>query len=387
MATTAALTERPNSVQGRASFEIVHRGCTRKWLDTADACSAALAFVRGEFDVEGDLVEAVRFQLERTAGARRARWMNWIGRWAPWRLADLFQSRARAVREIRFHYDRSNEFYGTFLDSRMVYSCAYFESPGQSLEQAQYAKLNHICRKLELHQGEEFLDIGCGWGALAMLAAENYGARALGCTLSARQAQFARREIDRRSLGRAVSIHDMDYRDVTGRFDKIASVGMFEHVGRPRLQAYFRRVYELMAPGGLFLNHGITMPASAHNDAQGLFIARRVFPGGEIVKLEDVIAAAERAGFDTVDVENLRRHYALTCRTWVERMRAAKERCRQTVGEEAWRTWQLYLAGSAVAFGNGGLNLHQVLFSRQGAPAALPMTRDYMYRRAAAGTA
>jgi cyclopropane-fatty-acyl-phospholipid synthase len=360
------------------AFEIVPHRCSRGWLESADAYSAALAFVRGWFDVEGDLVEAVRTQLAR-ASSWRTGMMNLVGRLAPWRLPQLWQSRSRAVREIRFHYDRSNDFYRTFLDRRMVYSCAYFQTPGQTLEEAQLAKLNHIARKLRLAPGERFLDIGCGWGALALQAATGYDALATGCTLSLRQAEFARNEIRRRSLEDRVTVQDRDYRDIAGQFDKIASVGMFEHVGLPRLEKYFRKVYELMAPDGLFLNHGITMPASASPDAQGLFIAQRVFPGGRIVRLADVIHAAERAGLETVDVENLRRHYALTCRAWVERLRTGRDECLKTVDEETWRTWQLYLAGSAVAFSNGGLNLHQVLFSRQGAASAVPMTREYMY--------
>jgi cyclopropane-fatty-acyl-phospholipid synthase len=358
-----------------AHFEIVPRQCSPQWLETADPFSAALSFVRGEFDVEGDLVDAVRFQLTRASTSLRARAMNLIGRMAPWRLAQLWQSRSRAVSEIRFHYDRSNDFYRTFLDSRLVYSCAYFQSPDQSLEEAQVSKLDHICRKLRLAPNDRFLDIGCGWGALLSHAAACYGVHATGCTLSGRQAEYARGDP-------RISVHDADYRDMKGRFDKIASVGMFEHVGRPRLERYFRRVYELMTPGGLFLNHGITMPASAHSDAQGLFIARRVFPGGRIVTLADVAAAAELAGFEVLDVENLRRHYALTCQAWVERLRGARAECLKAVDAETWRTWQLYLAGSAVAFDNGGLNLHQVLLGRQGANSAVPMTRDYMYRAA-----
>jgi len=360
-------------------FEIVPGLRSPAWIEQADPLSASLAFVRGEFDVAGDLVEAVRTHLAGAGLNWRGRLMNLAGRVAPWRLAQLWQSRSRAAHEIRFHYDRSNDFYATFLDSRMVYSCAYYQHAGQSLDDAQFAKLNHIARKLRLAPGDRFLDIGCGWGELALHAASAYGANVTGCTLSRCQAEHAWKQVRSRSLDARVSIHDCDYRDMVGQFDKIASVGMFEHVGRPRLERYFRKVYALLAPNGLFLNHGITMPASAHNDAQGLFVARRVFPGGRIVTLADVVEAAEHAGFEVLDVENLRRHYALTCRAWVERLRASRERCLATVDEETWRTWQLYLAGSAVAFDNGGLGLHQVLLARQGMRSAAPMTRGYMY--------
>jgi cyclopropane-fatty-acyl-phospholipid synthase len=349
-------------------------------VESTDALSAALAFARGEFDVEGDLVEAVRFQLALASTHWRGRIFNTIGRFAPWRLPQMWQTRGGATDEIRFHYDRSNDFYQTFLDTRMVYSCAYFETPHQRLDDAQFSKLNHICRKLRLQQGEHFLDIGCGWGALVIHAAAGYDVHSTGCTLSSKQAEYARNQIARRSLTRSVSVNDVDYRDLSGQFDKIASVGMVEHVGRARLDCYFRKVYALMKPGGLFLNHGITIPASVHSDAQGLFIAGKVFPGGRIVGLSELITSAEEAGFEVVDVENLRRHYALTCRAWVERLRAAREACLNCVSEQTWRTWQLYLAGSAVAFSSRGLNLHQVLLSRRGAPAAVPMTRDYMYR-------
>jgi cyclopropane-fatty-acyl-phospholipid synthase len=171
----------------------------------------------------------------------------------------------------------------------------------------------------------------------------------------------------------------MDYRDVAGEFDKIASVGMFEQVGRAQLEAYFRKVYALLAPNGLFLNHGITCPAPVHSDAQSLFIARHVFPGGQIVSLHDVIHSAEHAGFEVLDVENLRRHYARTCRAWVDRLTAHRELCLKTVDPATWRTWLLYLAGSAVAFEVGSLGLHQVLLAKRGANAAAPATRDYMY--------
>jgi cyclopropane-fatty-acyl-phospholipid synthase len=171
----------------------------------------------------------------------------------------------------------------------------------------------------------------------------------------------------------------MDYRDVAGEFDKIASVGMFEQVGRAQLEAYFRKVYALLAPNGLFLNHGITCPAPVHSDAQSLFIARHVFPGGQIVNLHDVIRSAEHAGFEVLDVENLRRHYARTCRAWVDRLTAHRELCLKTVDPSTWRTWLLYLAGSAVAFEVGSLGLHQVLLAKRGANAAAPTTRDYMY--------
>ena len=362
------------------NFEIVprHKG-GRQWLARADAYSVGLAFVNGEIDVYGDFVSAVRYQLTQSATTVRRQFFDAACRWSPWRLTQRWATRGATTRNIRFHYDRSNEFYKLFLDSQMVYSCAYFDRPDATLDQAQAAKLDHICRKLVLRSGDRFLDIGCGWGALVLEAAQQWGASAHGCTLSRRQFEYAGQRVRAARLEHQVSIQEMDYRDLAGEFDKISSVGMFEQVGRAHLESYFRKVYALLAHNGLFLNHGITRPAPMRSDAQSLFIARNVFPGGQIVNLHDVIRSAELAGFEVLDVENLRRHYARTCRAWVDSLTAHRERCLETVGPFTWRTWLLYLAGSAVAFEAGGLGLHQVLLAKRGANAAAPATRDYMY--------
>jgi cyclopropane-fatty-acyl-phospholipid synthase len=361
-------------------FEIIpRRKDGRQWLAQADAYSVGQAFVQGEIEVRGDFVAAVRFQLYRSETTVRRRFFDAICRWNPWRLTKRWASRDATARDIRFHYDRSNDFYKQFLDSQMVYSCAYFERADASLDQAQAAKLDHICRKLSLRPRDRFLDIGCGWGALVLNAARKFGARAQGCTLSHRQFEYANQRIQAERLTEKVAVREMDYRDVAGEFDKISSVGMFEHVGRAQLEDYFRKVHDLLTPGGLFLNHGITRPAPLQSDAQSLFIARTVFPGGQIVYLHDVIQAAENAGFEVLDVENLRRHYALTCRAWVDRLTSRREACLQTVDQATWRTWCLYLAGSSVAFERGGLGLHQVLLAKRGANGAAPMTRQHMY--------
>ena len=362
------------------NFEIVprHKG-GQQWLARADAYSVGLAFVKGEIDVYGDFVSAVRYQLSQSATTFRRQSFDAVCRLSPWRLTQGWATRSAAARNIRFHYDRSNDFYKLFLDSQMVYSCAYFDRPGATLDQAQAAKLEHICRKLDLRPGDRFLDIGCGWGALVRHAARGFGAHADGCTLSDRQFEYATERVQTEGLAEQVAIREMDYRDLTGNFDKISSVGMIEHVGRAHLQVYFRTVYNLLAPGGLFLNHGITRPAPVKSDAQSLFIARAVFPGGQIVTLHDVIRTAENAGFEVLDVENLRRHYALTCRAWVDRLMARRDACLRVVDEATWRTWQLYLAGSSIAFDEGSLGLHQVLLAKRGANDAAPMTRTYVY--------
>ncbi|MCC6368282.1 MAG: class I SAM-dependent methyltransferase [Bryobacterales bacterium] len=325
-----------------------------------------MAFVRDKFKVNGDLVEAIRFQLSHSSHGCRERAMNLLGRAAPWRLTQWWRSHEKDADFIRFHYDRSNNFYRQFLDSRMVYSCAYFRTPSDSLDEAQLAKLDLICHKLRLKPGDRFLDIGCGWGALVLRAAQRFSALAAGCTLSHEQVRHAAEQIRNSSLETLASVHERDYREMDGQFDRIASVGMVEHVGRHRLREYFRSVYKLLRPGGLFLNHGITRPARVHRDAQTFFIARQIFPGGEIVTLSDMICAAEQEGFEVLDVEELRPHYALTTRHWVERLRAHREECLETVSLATWKSWQLYLAGSSLAFQEGGLGVHQILLFKPG---------------------
>jgi cyclopropane-fatty-acyl-phospholipid synthase len=356
-------------------FTIVTTG-RKQWrrLLGAGLYSAAAAFINGGFDVEGDLPAAIRFYT----GAQPRRWRDtlWalLARFGPHRLESWVQRRTRAATNIRCHYDRSNEFYSRFLDRNMVYSCAYFEQPGMPLEQAQTAKLELICRKLDLRPGERFLDVGCGWGALPLHAAGCFGVSAVGYTLSGQQAEYARR----RAAHHAVTIHEADYRECSEQFDKIASIGMFEHVGRRRLKDYFRKVYSLLDPDGLFLNHGIVRPEFVREDAQTLFIQRKVFPGGELPRLSQVIRAAELAGFEVLDLEDLRPHYALTCRAWVERLQQNRDECLRTADPATYRTWLLYLAGSAVSFEDGLLNVAQLVLAKRSSPRRR-MTRDYMY--------
>jgi cyclopropane-fatty-acyl-phospholipid synthase len=344
-----------------------------------DAYSLAMKFVRAEFSVEGDLVAAVHFYNAQPYSRVQAGFLAMLARFGIGRIESWFQTKRRAAQNIRFHYDQSTDFYRQFLDSRMVYSCAYFKGPEQSLEEAQLRKLEHICRKLDLQPGERFLDVGCGWGGLVTHAAEEYGSLSTGCTLSVEQFNFANRQIAERNLGRKVTIELSDYRDMAGSYDKIASVGMFEHVGRRRLQKYFATLGRLLRPGGLALNHGITRPEYIHDGPETLFVRRKVFPGGELVRLSDVIRFAERAGFEVLDVENLRPHYALTCRAWVRHLQENVTRCLRQVDRSVYRTWLLALAASAATFEDGRLNLNQVLLYKPSDSASRPFTRDYMY--------
>jgi cyclopropane-fatty-acyl-phospholipid synthase len=303
------------------------------------------------------------------------------GRW----LAHLSRKHSRtADREaIAFHYDVSNNFYRLWLDEQMVYSCAYFESTEDSLDQAQRNKLDHICRKLRLRRGERFLDIGCGWGALVCWAAKHYGVRALGVTLSRNQLEYAQQAIREQGLEDCVTVELRDYRDVGGNavFDKIVSVGMFEHVGLKNLPLYFNTAHRLLAPGGLFLNHGITHDEEGWGKTLATkFINRYVFPDGELDTVSNVQRVMERSGFEIWDVEALRRHYALTLRHWVERLERHRNEALRHITESVYRIWLLYMAACALHFENGDVGVYQILASKKGARlAAVPLTRRDLY--------
>ena len=365
---------------GRPAFSFLLRDSGQyEWLQRADLYSAAKAFIEGKFDIHGDIVSAIRFKKLTTQLGVWDVISALAARFAPGRLEAWFQSRRRAARNIRFHYDRSNDFYRTFLDSQMVYSCAYFKDETKSIDEAQTAKLDHICRKLDLQPEESFLDVGCGWGALAIRAAERFGARATGCTLSIQQEFYASREVLEKHLEQRVDIRECDYRKLDGRFRKIASVGMFEHVGRKRLREYFGKIFDLLDDDGLFLNHGIIRPEGMSDGPETLFLQRKVFPGGELATLATVLREAGRIGFEVLDVESLRPHYAMTCRRWVERLIANAAECLNHIDRETYRTWLLYLAGSALSFEEGATDIYQVLLAKRHAGKRTHLTREYMY--------
>jgi cyclopropane-fatty-acyl-phospholipid synthase len=288
---------------------------------------------------------------------------------------------------IQHHYDVSNAFYRLWLDARMVYSCAYFRTENDTLEQAQEHKLDHICRKLRLAPGERFLDIGCGWGGLIFWAAQHYGVEATGITLSRNQHDFVTSEIAARGLQSRVRVELRDYLDLPEdvRYDKIASVGMFEHVGIRNFGRYFGKIYRLLEPGGFVLNHGIT-----HNwfgptnlgSGIGDFVEEYVFPGGELAHVARVISGLADSGLELVDAEALREHYAKTLWNWVERLERNADAARAEVGEEKFRVWRIYMAGSAHAFDRGWLSLWQLLAGKPLTDGRLPhpLTRDFIYK-------
>ena len=287
---------------------------------------------------------------------------------------------------VQFHYDLSNDFYQLFLDPNMQYSCAYFKDWSNDLAQAQADKLEIICRKLRLKPGERLLDIGCGWGGLICYAAKNFGVQAHGVTLSEEQFQFARERINELSLQKQITITLQDYGTLEGKFDKIASVGMYEHIGLANIPAYMKKVRQLLEKDGLFLNHAIARRAkkkkrlNLRTRPEKRAIAKYIFPGGELDNIGHSLQEMEKAGFEVQDVEALREHYALTTRLWYQRLSENADQAIAHVGPEKYRIWLAYLAGVSLAFSRGSLLLFQTLvsFTPKGA-APLPPTRSDLY--------
>ncbi len=374
-----------------------------------DPLRLAEAYFRGEIDVEGDLYALLtqRTHLQSLTVSMRDRLALFSAALFPGSDSALVRQDNRSIRwskpfqtrttrkhskahnreAIAFHYDVSNEFYRLWLDERMVYSCGYFNDPDESLDQAQRNKLEHICRKLRLKAGERLLDIGCGWGALicwAAWAAQHYSVRAHGITLSRQQYEYTQNTIRDLGLETQVTVELRDYRDLPNdaTFDKVSSIGMFEHVGLKNLPAYFRAVRQVLKPGGLFLNHGITNDEEGWQKTVGTeFMQRYVFPDGELDSVSNVQRAMERTGFEICDVEALRPHYALTLRRWVSRLEAHREEATAHASEAAYRVWRLYMAACALQFEHGAIGVYQILAAnRRDGFIDVPLTRHDIYR-------
>ena len=371
-----------------------------------DPLRLAEAYFFGEIDVEGDLYALLkqRAHLQSLSVSMRDRFALFSAAMFPgsspapvredktsvrWSQSvhspgSLKHSKAHNRGAIAFHYDVSNAFYRLWLDAQMVYSCAYFNDPGESLDQAQRNKLDHICRKLRLKTGERLLDIGCGWGALICWAAQQYGVHAHGITLSRQQYEYTQTKILDLGLEKLVTVELRDYRDLPddAAFDKVSSIGMFEHVGLKNLPAYFRAVCRALKPGGLFLNHGITDNEQGRLNTVGMeFIKRYVFPDGELDSVSNVQRVMEQTGFEICDVEALRPHYALTLRHWVSRLETQRKEALAHVSEATYRVWRLYMAGSAAQFEQGAIGVYQILAAnRQDGLVDLPLTRHDIYQ-------
>lgn len=298
------------------------------------------------------------------------------------RLSGVRHLRSRDARAVRHHYDVGNEFYRLVLGPSLTYSCAYWADDDFTLDEAQEAKYELICRKLGLEPGMRLLDVGCGWGGMVLHAATHHGVSAVGVTLSLEQAELARRRVAEAGLADRIEIRIQDYRDIhDGPFDAISSIGMFEHVGLPRAEEYFADLYRLLAPGGRLLNHAISRPdPSRAAIAPRSFMARYVFPDAALVEVGTAVSAMHRQGFEVRDVESLREHYAKTLRVWVRNLENDWEQAQQLVGPDRARVWRLYMAGSALAFEDARIAIHQVLAVRTRADgtSGMPASRRWL---------
>ena len=401
--------------QPRFTIVLESPGALRRMLLPPSELSLAESYIFGDVDLEGDaeaatelgdlaasrlrsplaLLRLARHLIALPSDAKPA--ATGASQQTPSfpQLSGRRHTKKRDREAVRFHYNVSNAFYALWLDARMVYSCGYFAHGNDDLDRAQESKLDLICRKLRLAPGEHLLDIGCGWGGLIMHAAKRYGALALGITLSEAQAELARSRIFAAGLAERCRVELCDYRQLAKEqlFDKIASVGMVEHVGLKRLNEYFAAAFAALRPGGLFLNHGIVSIDAARPESlgarvaarawgRGKFIDRYVFPDGELVPSAAVIASAERNGFEVRDVESLREHYVLTLRHWIARLEAKRRDAIALVGDATFRVWRLYMSASAHGFRSGRIGIIQSLLAKPCADGRvdLPRTRDDLYR-------
>lgn len=381
----------------RFTFVLKGPGSLRRMFLPTNELTLGEAYVYGDFDVEGDMesvfslteyltkqkrsigekLKSLRLLL-RLPSSHRGR----IGRQAA-RLSGGRHSTERDRQAVTYHYNVSNDFFSLWLGKGMVYSCAYFVSPSDDLDTAQERKLDYVCRKLRLRPGERLLDIGCGWGGLVIHAASKYGVNAVGITLSKPQADLAMDRIRREALSDRCQVLVKDYREVDelGMFDKLVSIGMFEHVGESRLPEYFDRALDILRPGGVFLNHGIAQMASMAPRKGPSFSDHYVFPDGELLPINTTLRIAEEKGFEVRDLESLREHYALTLRHWIRRLEACHEEARRVTDETTYRVWRLFMSATAYQFESCETNVYQALLVKpRHGKSGLPLTRSDWYK-------
>lgn len=378
----------PDNAQPSCTIVLANRKALETLLTSPRETALGEAFIRRELDVEGDIFSV--FPIAEHLLGRRATPRQRISgtllhsafSLRRWMAHGARHSKTRDRAAIAHHYDQPVEFFRPWLGDSMAYSCAWFRSHDDSLDQAQEQKFDLICRKLRLQPGERFLDIGCGWGGLILHAAAHYDAAALGITLSRRQFEETNRRIHDAGLENRCAVEFRDYRDLdsaSDRFDKIASVGMYEHVGLQNLGRYFRCVRSILKPGGVFLNHGIAR-ATVSRPRMNSFIDQYVFPDTRLVTLPQAVQAAESEGLEIRDVENLREHYEITLRRWVTGLQVNAAKLLHIVSEETYRIWLLYMAGCAGAFRRGDIAVYQILFSKpEKGRTHLPLTREDWY--------
>ncbi len=381
-----------------ALFTLVlrHPGSVRKMFWPPNRVALAEAYLYDDLDIEGDILAFLRL-----VNYLRSRRWNWRQRWRmarqlfrlplvhrprvgrqAARLRGAVHSIERDRQAISYHYDVGNDFYRLWLDQRMIYSCAYFACPDDDLHAAQEHKLDYICHKLRLKPGERLLDIGCGWGGLVVFAAQHYGAQAVGITLSRPQVEYARQTIRQAGLEDRCRVEYLDYREIDEPqgFDKLASIGMLEHIGESMMPTFFRCAWHLLKPGGVFLNQAITLHAHTPIPRGRFFAHQYVFPDGELRPVSTTLRHAEAAGFEVRDVESLREHYFRTLRCWIAGLEAQADAARKLTDDVTYRVWRLYLAGAADGFQRGKFNLHQELLAKpDGGVTGLPMTRADWY--------
>lgn len=380
----------------RCTIVLAHEGSLRRMIGLPAGLKLGEAYIYGDWDIEGDVEHVFelcqRLKASSWTASRLSRLIAAVlclpatppplsGRRAA-ELDGTSHSKNRDAGAIHYHYDVGNDFYALWLDQDMIYSCAYFGQDDESLDSAQRRKLDYLCRKMRLEPGQRILDIGCGWGGLLRHAAREYGVTGVGITLSPSQADEARRRIQAEGLSSRMAVEVLDYRDARelGTFDAIVSVGMFEHVGRKQLPDYFAEAFDLLKPGGLFLNHGIAAAFSEKETWNNEFIEKYVFPDGELLPVSETLLSAEGAGFEVRDVESLREHYAQTLRHWVANLEHWHDVAVERTDEVTYRVWRLYMAGSAHAFKRGAISVFQSLLVKPtGDESGLPLTRADWY--------